>query len=90
MKSEQYSVRDISKLNAKYSGTFSLGECTVMVGIEAGWHLSISHPNRLPTYDEVKEARYKFLPDDVHMAMIFPPRREFVNLHPTCFHLWEI
>ena len=54
------------------------------------WHLSISHRSRDLTYEEIKAARYALLPDDVHMAMIFPPKAEFVNLHPYCFHLYQI
>lgn len=69
----------------------TLGECAIIYAKEADrWHLSISHPTRLPTYDEVKQARYDFLPDDVYMAMIFPPKSEFVNVHPFCLHLWEV
>lgn len=67
------------------------GECHVIFAKEAGmWHLSISHPTRYPTYDEIKEARYKFIPNEITMAMIFPPKEQFVNTHPNCFHLWEI
>jgi hypothetical protein len=70
---------------------FLLGECKVLVGIEDGkWHLSISHDKRLPTYWEVKAARYRLCPDDKHMAMIFPPQSQFVNIHDNCLHLFEI
>jgi len=64
------------------------------------WHLSISHkratkggrtrPGRYPHWDEVSAARYEFVPDSVRMAMILPPRGEYVNEMPTCFHLWEV
>lgn len=71
---------------------------------ELRWHLSISHrsnnivlpstgkpaPGRIPTWEEIKEARYRFLPDDVYMAMILPPMSEYVNVHPTTMHLHEI
>lgn len=87
---KEYSIKEIKKLNKKYTGSYKLGECFVMVGLEVGWHLSISHPTRYPTYDEIKNARYHCLPDDIHMAMIFPPKDQFVNLHTNCFHLWEI
>lgn len=71
--------------------SYKFGECTVGVSKDNDkWHLSIAHPTRLPTYDELKEARYKFLPDNCHMAQIFPPKAEFVNLHPFCLHLYEI
>jgi hypothetical protein len=52
--------------------------------------MGISHKNRLPTYDELKEARYKYCADVPYMAQIFPPESEFINLHPFCLHLWEI
>lgn len=65
------------------------------------WHLSISHnmmvrtgpsntPGRFPTWEEIKEARYKFLPPDVNMAIMFPPVELYYNRHETCLHLLEI
>jgi hypothetical protein len=72
-------------------------------GGQMQWHLSISHrssllvgingnplPGRIPTWDEIKDARYRFCPDEVYMAMILPPKAEYVNLHPTTMHLHEI
>ena len=67
------------------------GKCIVCVSQDLGrWHLSISHSSRYPTYDEIKSARYEFIPDGVTMAMLFPPKAEFVNLSKNCFHLYEI
>lgn len=75
------------------------GEMTVFVGIEPNrergiirqrWHLSIAHPARYPTWDEIKAARYELTPANVTMAMILPPPDEYVNQHPNCFHLHEI
>lgn len=77
--------------NTANLGVFPFGECIVICTIDEGlWHLSISHKTRYPTYDEIKAARYKFIPDKVTMAMLFPPKAEFVNVHPNCFHLWEL
>ena len=66
-------------------------------------HLSIAHRHknemvdvkgkqtgRLPTWDEVKQVRYEFMPREMTVAMILPPPSEYVNLHENCFHLWEI
>lgn len=61
-----------------------------------GWHLSVSFSAilkddlRLPSWDELKDARYRFVPDRAHMAALLPPRAEWVDFHPTCLHLWEI
>ena len=72
-------------------GEFRIHGCTVVVTKDAGlWHLSISHPSRLPKYEEIKEARYKLLPDVHYAAQIFPPEDEFVNVHLYCIHLWEL
>lgn len=68
------------------------------------WHLSISFRsnsilnksggpapgNRVPNWEEIHEARYRFCPDEVYMAMILPPKSEYVNLHPTTMHLHQI
>jgi hypothetical protein len=54
------------------------------------WHLSISHRHRYPSWDEIADARYALVPDRVTMAMLLPPRDEYVNAHPFCFHLWQI
>ena len=72
-------------------------------GGELRWHLSMSHrssrivgisgnplPGRLPTWDEIKEARYRFCPDEAYMAIILPPKSEYVNVHPTTMHLHEV
>ena len=54
------------------------------------WHLSVSHPTRYPTWDEIKNIRYKYLPNKITAALLFPPKEEYVNLHTNCFHLWEV
>lgn len=63
-----------------------------------GFHLSISHrrsdgtrrPGRYPTWDEIYDARYRFGPLDKTLAMLLPPQDEYVNVHETTFHLWEL
>ena len=75
----------------KKPGIFSMGRCKVIVTIDNGkWHLSISTANTSPSYKEIKKARYKYIPDNIKMAQIFPSKKEFVNLHPYTHHLFEI
>ena len=79
-----------------YNKAFSKGDLRVWISREVydnhelRWHLSISTATRYPTWDEIKDARYALLPDEVTMAMLLPPSREYVNIHPNCFHLHEI
>lgn len=67
------------------------GFLNVFVTIDAGlWHLSVSHPQRYPSWDEIKSIRYALLPDDRTFAILFPPSAQYVNLHRNCFHLHEV
>lgn len=73
------------------SRAYSWHGCSIIIDRESGkWHMSISHPRRLPTWNEIRDARYLLLPADITMAMILPPPQQYVNLHPFCFHLHEI
>ncbi|MGI6648121.1 MAG: DUF7694 domain-containing protein [Bacillota bacterium] len=91
----EYKIR---KVKSSIMGTraYEFGECFVMVGREdigSGnyqWHLSISHPNRYPTWDEIRDARDRFVPDHVTMVMFLLSRADYVNTYENCFHLWEL
>lgn len=58
-------------------------------------HVSISHstpfgkPGRYPTWDEQKEAVWRFAPGK-EMVHYLPPEGElYVNAHAATFHWWE-
>lgn len=64
------------------------------------WHISVSlwagpgkPGSRYPTWDELKHAYYTLIPDDVPMVLVFPrrstPKHCYVDIAPTCLHLWE-
>ena len=73
------------------SRAFRLGGCRVIVSKQrAGWHLSISRPGRLPSWEEVRDARYALVPDEATMALLLPPSSEYVNVHEYCLQLYEI
>src|SRR5262245_29164228 len=65
--------------------------CTVIVSYtpKFGWHISIAHPYRHPTWNEIASARYQLVPDNFTMVMVLPPEEEYVNVHEHCFHLHE-
>lgn len=100
----RYLPPDIRPYVQVYQAEVEDGHLTVIVGQEpSGWHLSISHrknlvdpfsgrhlPGRIPHYEELKAARYRFCPMEVCMAQLFPGEADFVNEHPTTLHLWEV
>lgn len=55
-----------------------------------GWHVSVAHPNRYPTWDEMADIRYALVPDSVTMALVLPPTAQYINAHPNVFQMWEI
>lgn len=70
---------------------YKFGRCNVIIDQRSGfWHMSISHHRQNPTWEEIRDARYALIPDDVTMAMILPPKSEYVNIHEFCFHLHQI
>lgn len=73
-----------------HTGIFRYKGMSLITAIENGkWHLSVSAKFPLG-YQQLKDVRYKFLPNNIQVAQIFPPREEFVNIHECCWHLWEI
>ena len=70
---------------------YTMGGCRVLVSKQrVGWHLSVSHPRRLPTWEEMRDARYALIPDEAVMALLMPPRDEYVNVHEFCLQAYEI
>lgn len=70
---------------------FVMGRCTILLSHDerGGWHLSIAHPTRYPTWDEIAYVRYELVPDDVPMVMWLPPKEEYINIHSFCLQMTE-
>jgi len=55
-----------------------------------GWeHVSISLPNRCPTWGEMSLIKNLFWGDDDMVIQFHPPKSEYINCHPFCLHLWR-
>ena len=81
----------INVLNNEMQSYVTDTGCLIFIGKEEGlYHMSISHKDRYPTWDEIKQARYDLLSKSKTFAMLLPPEKEYVNIHPNCFHLYEI
>lgn len=69
------------------------GEVSALIALELGyWHMSISHPRRYPTWDEIYTAWYDLCPDasEIEGAIILPRKVDYVNIHPNCFHVHQL
>jgi len=55
-----------------------------------GWdHVSISLPNRCPTWDEMCRIKALFWDEEDAVMQLHPPRSDWVNNHRFCLHLWR-
>ena len=87
---------DLRQMGSRQVRAVQMGPCRVILSRDpsgrAGgllWHLSISCSDRYPTWDEIKEARYRLLPNHLTFVMFLPPKEEYVNALQNCFHLHE-
>jgi hypothetical protein len=57
---------------------------------EGEWdHVSVSLPNRCPTWDEMCFIKNLFWGEEETVIQFHPPKSEYVNNHPYCLHLWK-
>lgn len=55
-----------------------------------GWeHVSVSFPDRCPTWEEMCLIKGLFWDDTDTVVQFHPPRTEYVNNHRYCLHLWR-
>jgi hypothetical protein len=52
-------------------------------------HLSFSRGDRVPDWEELKAIKGRFLGDEASAIQVFPPKSQWVNVHPYCLHLWQ-
>jgi hypothetical protein len=57
---------------------------------EGDWdHVSVSLPNRCPSWDEMSKIKSMFWNDSDCVVQFHPPESDYVNNHPYCLHLWK-
>lgn len=63
---------------------------TVIFSWGGGWdHVSVSYPNRCPTWEEMSRIKDIFFRDTECAVEYHPPKADYVNNHPYCLHLWR-
>lgn len=78
---------------------FRMGKCLIFLSPPTkrknspdGWHVSVSCPDRYPTWDELAKAWYELVPGaETRMAvMLLPPKENYINIHNFCFQVHEL
>lgn len=52
-------------------------------------HVSVSHPDRCPTWEEMAWVKSLFFEDLECVVEFHPPRSQYVNCHKFTLHLWR-
>lgn len=51
-------------------------------------HVSISREDRYPNWDEILRVKDFFF-GNIDCMMVIPKSKNYVNVHPNCFHIWQ-
>lgn len=71
-------------------GYFVVGNLRVIASDGLGWdHVSVSCPNRCPTWAEMCKVKQLWFSDDETVVQFHPKASEYVNECSTCLHLWR-
>ena len=62
----------------------------IIASDQLGWeHVSVSLPDRSPTWEEMCFVKGLFWDDDDCVMQLHPPKSDWVNNHSYCLHLWR-
>ena len=63
---------------------------TVIASDGLGWdHVSVSLRHRCPTWEEMSFVKDLFFRDDEVVFQFHPAKKDHINCHPNCLHLWR-
>ena len=74
---------------------YMLGELRIISSIDITehgrlMHVSVSLPDRYPTWDEMIAIKRHFYPPDVAAVMIAPEEEVYVNIQSWTLHWWQL
>lgn len=52
-------------------------------------HVSVSFKHRCPTWEEMCKVKDLFWGEDECVIQYHPPKKDYINAHPYCLHLWK-
>lgn len=62
----------------------------VIAGNGEGWdHVSVSTDFRIPRWNEMQKIKEMFFEDDEVVMQLHPAKKDQINNHPYCLHLWK-
>jgi len=72
------------------NGLFMVGHLKVIASDGEGWeHVSVSTSTRCPDWEEMCMIKDLFWGENDCVIQYHPPRKNYVNCHKHCLHLWR-
>lgn len=74
----------------KEGGYFEVGKLRIIASWGDDWdHVSVSLPDRCPTWEEMDKVKRAFFDRDELVMQIHPAEADHISMHPYCLHLWR-
>lgn len=92
MEWEIYRVRLHGMIGDRHNGFLRIPKrkMAIIFSNGGGWeHVSVSHPDRCPTWEEMEDVKRRFWEDTDTVMQLHVPPAEHRNCHPYCLHLWR-
>lgn len=63
---------------------------TVICSNGEGWeHVSVSLRHKIPSWEQMCTIKALFWDNDETVIQYHPAKKDYVNYHPRCLHLWR-
>lgn len=73
-----------------HGGYFQINNLRCIASNAEGWdHVSVSLPDRCPSWQEMCRVKRLFFSDDEWVLQYHPSEHDYVNNHPFVLHLWR-
>ena len=80
----------VSKLKVEVRSIKASDKCLVSITKIIGWeHLSVSHKNKIPSWECMNEMKEMFFKDDEECFQIHPKKDNYVNNNEYTLHIWR-
>lgn len=80
----------VSKLKLEVRSNKASDKCLVSLTSIKGWeHLSVSHKNKIPSWNTMQEMKEMFFYDNEECFQIHPKADDYVNNNEYTLHIWR-
>ena len=85
-----YVPQKVGSIEGVFEIPYSSVTLRIICGCGEGWdHVSVSLPDRCPTWNEMQWVKGLFFKKEETVFQFHPPEKDYVNACKTVLHLWR-